>query len=226
MQVLVVAAHPDDEVLGFGGTGAALARQGAEVTAAFLASGVRAREGRPDDEQLRADTMAAQDLLGFREPIFGDFPNLRLNAVAHVELVKFVEEILVQTGATMVVTHHPADLNDDHLQVSRATLAAARLYQRKIGVEPLESLHFMEVLSSTDWAFPGDRLMFQPDTYADISVTIRAKIQALAAYRGVMRPAPHPRSEEVLRGHAAYRGSQAGMEYAEAFQTAFRRGLR
>ena len=223
MSVLIVVAHPDDEVLGCGATGAALAAAGIPVRACFLVGKVEARGGRPEDPELLSDTLGAQRLLGFGEPVCGAFPNIRLNTVPHIELVQFIERAIEATGAHTLFTHHPGDLNDDHLHTSRACQAAARLWQRRPGVPPLRHLYFMEILSATDWSFRGGNA-FAADTFFDASATIDLKCQALAQYRGVMRPAPHPRSQEVLRGHAAYRGGQCGLPAAEAFQTAFARG--
>jgi LmbE family N-acetylglucosaminyl deacetylase len=224
MNVLIVVAHPDDEVLGCGIAGAALADAGHSVRACFLASHAEARGGRPEGDELTADMLRAQNLLGFGRPFMGAFPNIRLNTVPHIELVQFIEQALIESEAQLLFTHHPADLNDDHVQSSRACQAAARLFQRRPAVRPLKRLYFMEILSSTDWAFPGTADHFRPDTFIDGSALLERKMQALRAYRGVMRSAPHPRSEPVLRGLAQYRGGQAGLPVAEAFQTAFAAG--
>jgi LmbE family N-acetylglucosaminyl deacetylase len=220
MNVLIVVAHPDDEVLGCGIAGAALADAGANVRACFLAGHAEARGGRPEGEALIADTERAQEILGFGAPIVGAFPNIKLNTVPHLELVQFIEKALLETQADVVFTHHPADVNDDHLQTSRACQAAIRLFQRRAGVKR-SRLYFAEVLSSTDWSLPGGLPQFSPDTFVDATGRMDRKLEAMRAYRGVMREPPHPRSERVLRSLANYRGAQCGMLEAEAFQTAF-----
>jgi LmbE family N-acetylglucosaminyl deacetylase len=222
---LVVVAHPDDEILGFGATGAQLVRKGELVQPVILCGNVDARTSRPANEELHADMWSANQLLGFREPVLGSFPNIRMNTVDHIELVQFIEHQIELFQPLRIFTHHLADLNDDHAQVSKACMAAARFFQRRCDIMPLESLSFMEVLSSTDWSFPSGATQFSPNCFVDITDSIDAKIAALEKYRGVMRKAPHPRSLEVLRGHAAYRGGQCGKKYAEAFQTIFRVGL-
>ena len=223
MSVLIVVAHPDDEVLGCGGIATALSFKGCTVRACILSGKVDAREHRPDLPDLREDILSAQKVMGCGEPILGDFPNIELNTVPHIQLVRFIEEIVVKTGAHTIFTHHPADLNNDHLCTSRACQAAARLFQRRAGVPALKGLHFMGVLSATDWAFPSGDPGFRPDTFFELSEALfERKLRALEAYRGVMRESPHSRSEEVLRALATYRGAQAGIRYAEAFQTAFR----
>ena len=83
----------------------------------------------------------------------------------------------------------------------------------------------MEILSSTDWSFPSLNNNFMPDTFSDISNWLCLKLEALSKYRNIMRPQPHPRSKEILKGHAAYRGGQCNYKYAEAFETAFRREI-
>ena len=223
MSVLIVAAHPDDEVLGAGGVASRLAEEGVPVRSCILSGEADARRNRPELPELVADTLAAQRILGLPDPIMGSFPNIRFNTVPHLELVQFVEAAIAETGATVILTHHPHDLNNDHLHTSTACQAAARLFQRRAGVPPLRALYFMEVLSSTDWAMPG-RGEFRPDTFFPLEERhLERKLAALASYRGVMREPPHPRSREVLHGHATYRGGQAGSRWAEAFQTAFRR---
>lgn len=222
MPVLIVVAHPDDEVLGCGSTAALLARGGVPVRACILSGTVNARRGRPAVPELTEDLRRASRILNLDEPVVGDFPNIEFNVVPHLEMVQFIEEAILTTGSDTIFTHHPADVNSDHRHTSLACQAAARLFQRREGVRPLRALYYMEILSSTDWSFPSEARPFQADTFFPAGETLACKIAALNAYRGVMREFPHPRSEEILRGIAAYRGGQAGMDYAEAFQTAFR----
>ncbi|MCZ4657613.1 PIG-L family deacetylase [Dietzia kunjamensis] len=218
--VLLVVAHPDDEALGAGATARTLADRGFDVTSCFLSGEVNARQHRPSDDELRADTENASRILGMRQPILGPFPNIKMNTVPHLEMVQFIETAVSNTGARWIFTHHPGDINDDHRQVSRATLAAARLFQRGSEVASLKGLFLMEIASSTDWAFYGAGEQFAPNAYFPVSDdALQAKIDALAAYRGVMRPYPHPRCEEVLRSHAVARGAESGLGLCEAFQS-------
>jgi len=222
---LVVVAHPDDEILGFGGSGSFYVGRGEKVVPVILCGEVDARTHRPTDKDLYEDIVAANSLVGFESPDFGAFPNIRMNTVAHLELVQFVEKQIVKYRPDRIFTHHPLDINDDHKQVSNACMAAARLFQRRDDIPALKGLYFMEVLSATDWSFPTGASGFQPQLFVDITSTIDNKINALASYRNVMRDAPHPRSESVVRGHASYRGGQSGFMFAESFQVAFQSGL-
>lgn len=222
---LVIIAHPDDEVLGFGGTGALCVAKDEVVQPVILCGSVDARTKRPDNQDLYEDLTQANHELGFNQPILGSYPNIRMNTVAHLEIVQFIEAQIELFKPDRIFTHHPSDLNDDHKQVSHACMAASRLFQRKSKIIPLPALYFMEILSSTDWAFAYSDITFNPNIFIDISETINKKIKALSFYRNVMRPQPHPRSEEVLKGHAAYRGGQSGFLYAESFQQAFRTGF-
>ncbi len=218
-RILCVVAHPDDEVLGFGGTARVLADRGHHVKACILSGQVDARAHRPTDEDLLNDTRAAAEILGMDEPLLGPFPNIRMNVEPHLDLVRFIETALAEHEATWVFTHHPHDLNDDHRQVSAATQAAARLAQRGDRAPALRALMFMEIASSTDWQFGGTARPFEPNSFFAIGARgLDSKLAALQQYRDVMRPFPHPRSSEVIRAGAAVRGAQGGQDYAEAFQ--------
>lgn len=224
MSCLVVVAHPDDEVLGAGATIYRLTERGEEVNVCVMCAQAAARAFRPEDGELHGDMMRCMEKLGVNRVILGNFPNIKMNTVSHLELVQFVEKAMVETGATTVITHHPSDLNNDHVQTSLACQAAVRLFQRRDNVAPLKELLFMEVPSSTEWALNTSAADFRPNTYVEVGKdAVERKLEALACYRGVMRPYPHPRSEEAITGLAAYRGSIAGCCYAEAFECAIRR---
>ena len=222
---LLVVAHPDDEVLGFGATGAKLVVEGEIVQPIILSGLADARTRRPKDDELLIDIRNANEKLGFGVPELGQFPNIRFNITPHLDLVQFIEKAIEKFEPDRIFTHHPSDLNDDHRHVSRACAAAVRLFQRNESFKPIKSLFYMEIPSATDWAMPEAQLPFMPNAYFDATDFISSKLEALSCYRNVMRQAPHPRSEEVIRGLAAYRGGQAGYLYAEAFQLALQRGL-
>lgn len=224
LSYLIVVAHPDDEVLGAGATVLKLSQAGYEVNTCILSGEVEVRSIRSPIEQLKQEIAVASDTLGVRKIIKGKFPNIAFNTIKHLELVQFIEKAIEQTGADMIFTHHPADLNNDHFHTSIACQAAARLFQRKSDVKPIKELLFMEVLSATDWSQNTSVRQFTPNVFIEVGEEgIDKKIEALSAYKGVLRDYPHPRSDEALKGLAAYRGGQAGVLYAEAFESVFKR---
>lgn len=226
MNCLVVVAHPDDEVLGAGALMNKISREGGTVSVCVMDGTVRARSARPDDAALEHDISSSMASLGVSRVLRGPFPNIQMNTVPHLQLVQFIERAIEETGPDLVITHHPADTNNDHLQTSLACQAAIRLFQRRPEVRPVKEFWYMEVPSATDWSVNRAMLPFTPNTFIEVGREgIQKKIDALGEYRGVMRPYPHPRSPEALMGLAAYRGGQAGLEYAEAFECVFRRGF-
>jgi len=226
MSYLIVVAHPDDEVLGAGATMYKLINEGYEVNVCILSGEVNARNLRPTTKELNEDVNSSLGILGVNKIVKGDFPNIAFNTVPHLKLVQFIEQAIIETEAEVVITHHPSDLNNDHLHTSLACQAAARLFQRRSDVAPLKELLFMEIPSSTEWGFNKSMNQFSPNTFIEVGEeSVDKKLEALAEYRGVMRDYPHPRSNEAIKGWAAYRGGQAGMFYAEAFECVFRRGF-
>lgn len=224
MKVLVVVAHPDDEVLGAGASIYKLTQQGHTVDVCIMSGQANARRFRPEDQQLQEDMNACLKMIGVKRVFVGDFPNIKMNIVPHLELVQYIEQIIMETEADTIITHHPADLNNDHVQTSIACQAAVRLFQRKAEVAPLKELLFMEIPSSTEWALNSSIADFRPNTFVEVGKeAVEIKIRALDCYRGVMRAYPHPRSPETIEGLAAYRGAQSGCNYAEAFESVIRR---
>lgn len=220
MIYLTVTAHPDDEILGFGGSTFVLTNKGHVVYNLILSGNVEARRHRPEDEELIKHATAAQKIVGAQAPIMGSFPNIKFNSIPHLDLVRFIEKYIEEIHPDVVITHHPYDLNNDHYHTSIACQAAVRLFQRK-PLKPLNALYFMEIPSSTDWAFPLDGQQFKPDSFIEIGEEgLACKLEALYAYEGVMRKYPHPRSKEVIRALALLRGSQVGRNLCEGFQTA------
>lgn len=224
MNYLLVVAHPDDEALGAGATMYKLSEKGHKVNVCIMAAQANARAFRPKDNELAEDTRKCLNVLGATKIFEGLFPNIELNTVPHLKLVQFIEKAIIESEAEVIITHHAADTNNDHAHTSLACQAAIRLFQRRDDVKPLQKLMFMEVLSSSEWNVNRALNPFNPNTFIEVGVDgINKKIEALAQYRGVMRDYPHPRSVEALKGLAAYRGAQAGLNYAESFECIFER---
>lgn len=222
MNYLVVVAHPDDEVLGVGATIHKLVTQGNKVAVAIMVTQAAARAN--ISVTLSDDQEKALSILGVHKVYGANFPNIKMNTVPHLELVQFVERCIEDFQAEVIITHHPSDTNNDHVNTSYAVQAASRLFQRRDNIPPLKELMYMEVLSSTEWSFDSSSNRFTPNVYVEVGEEgIDTKITALSAYKGVMRPYPHPRSAEAIEGLAAYRGVQAGCYYAEAFECVFKR---
>lgn len=222
MKYLFVVAHPDDEALGAGATMHTLAFQGHEIEVATMANHAAARKNLSDT--LAQDQKQAFKILCVSKTYAADFPNIKMNTVAHLDMVQFIETCIMESQPDIVVTHHPADTNIDHVMTSEACQAAIRIFQRRDDVKPLQELWFMEVLSSTEWNLNVSKESFAPNMWIEVGKSgLQAKLKALGAYTGVMRDYPHPRSTEVVEGLAAYRGSQANVQFAESFQCVFRR---
>src|SRR5690625_1520312 len=204
MSYLIVVAHPDDEVLGAGATIYKLASQGYKVNVCILSGEVNARKFRPSLEELNEDVNASLQLLGVNEIITGNFPNIEFNTVPQLKLVQFIEQAMIKTEAEVILTHHPADLNNDHLHTSIACQAACRLFQRRNDITPIKELLFMEVPSSTEWGLNKSMNQFTPNMFIEVGeASVEKKLEALALYRGVMRDYPHPRSVQAIKGLAA-----------------------
>lgn len=224
MKYLLVVAHPDDETLGAGASMYKWTHYGNIVDVCIMCTEVKARAFRPEDNELVDDTNASNKFLGVNKIYKGTFPNIEMNTVPHLKLVQFIETAIKESEPDIIITHHPADTNNDHLQTSLACQEAMRLFQRHPEFKPLAEFWYMEVPSCTEWALNTAFNRFQPNTFVEVGKEgIEAKIRALSMYRGVMRPYPHSRSAEAIEGFAAYRGCQSGSNYAEAFEIAMRR---
>lgn len=230
MRILAIAAHPDDETLGCGGTIARLAAEGHEVWCAALADGVTSRFLTPWDfvpifyeYEMTASRIrrrfdqfrAAAAILGAKAYLENaPLEDQRLDTVPMLRIAQIVSGIVENTHAEVVYTHSGGDLNQDHVAVHRATLIATRALP---GCEVKKVLAY-EVPSATEWAFAQWQAGFRPNTFVDITSTLAQKQKALACYDAEMREWPHPRSVQGVETLARCRGMAVGVEAAEAFQ--------
>jgi LmbE family N-acetylglucosaminyl deacetylase len=217
MKVLVVAAHPDDEVLGAGGTIARHLQQGDQVTVAILGTGVSSRFRGPDPaeaallEALNTDAHMAAAALGGPDIQLFALPDNRFDSVNLLDLVRLVEDVMAKVRPEIVYTHFHGDLNIDHVITARAVLTACRPLPGSL----VKRLLAFEVASATGWGFPEPA--FAPTVFVDIAATLPLKIEALQRYRSEVRRSPHPRSPEAVAARAQTWGAQVGLAAAEAF---------
>ena len=218
--VLVVAAHPDDEVLGCGGTFARHADAGDHVQVLIVAEGATSRQEQRNrnkaSDELSALAQAAQKagaILGAKGVELLDLPDNRLDSLDRLDLIKQIELRIARHQPQVVYTHHAGDVNIDHRRLHEAVVTACR----PAPVQPVKRLLSFEVASSTEWQPPGSAPAFQPNWFVDISAQWLRKREALEAYASEMRPWPHARSIEALEHLARWRGAQVGVEAAEAF---------
>ena len=217
--VLVVAAHPDDEVLGCGGTVARIAQSGRDVHVLLLADGETSRDisvAASGSELIEARGAAARKaarILGCASIDIRTLPDNRLDSMDLLDVIRPIEEVIASRKPSTVITHHAGDVNIDHRIVHNAIVTACRPQPGST----VRELRFFEIPSSTEWQPPGSALHFGPNLFVDITSTLDVKLEALAAYDGEMRAFPHARSVEAIVALARWRGATVGVEAAEAF---------
>ncbi|BBP84274.1 PIG-L family deacetylase [Pseudomonas sp. No.21] len=214
-RVLVIAAHPDDEVLGCGGSIARHVADGDEVQVAIMAQGLFSR-GTPEEAEqqaLRDACAEANRILGVQGLECFDLPDNRLDGLDLLDLVKPVEALVARHRPGIVYAHWSGDVNIDHRRLHEAVVTACRPQPG----HPVHTLLFFEIPSSTEWQVPHSAPAFWPGWFNDIGSTLDTKLRALDAYAMEMREWPHPRSLKAVEHLARWRGACVGMEAAEAF---------
>ena len=219
-KILVVAAHPDDEVLGCGGAILKHIESGDIVHTIIMAEGLTSRdccwdvEGRADElSELHKTAKKVADFMGVEKLIMNNFPDNRMDSVTLLDVVKTIEREVDEFQPNVVYTHHAGDVNVDHRVTHDAVITACR----SLPGEPVREILFFETLSSTEWQMMTADKIFQPNVYVDITKQINKKIKALELYNSEMREYPHPRSYEGVKILAQYRGLTVGCPYGEAF---------
>jgi N-acetylglucosamine malate deacetylase 1 len=214
MKVLVVVAHPDDEVLGCGATIAKHVAAGDDVVVKFLSDGVGARGAKASEVQERREMAEnAAAILGLSAVNFGTFPDNGLDTVPLLEVVQDIEQCLAKESPDTLYTHHNSDLNIDHQIVHRAVMTACR---PQPGF-PVKCILSMEVASSTEWSAETQSKPFVPNYFVTVEDFFDKKLQAMKAYEKEMRAFPHVRSGEAIEALAKWRGASVGEHKAEAF---------
>ncbi len=214
MPTLVIAPHPDDEVLGCGGTICRLAQAGREVHVAIVTKGWPPLFPDAQVQQVRAEARVAAKRMGVAGLHFLDLPVTRLIHIPEDELNGALGRIVAQVRPHTVFLPWRGDLHEDHRQTFDAAFVALRPTP---GAAPVRRVLSYETLSETHWAAPGADPAFVPQVYLDISGQLDAKLDAMRCYASQLRPAPNARSLESIEALARMRGMTVGLPAAEAF---------
>ena len=219
-KVLVIAAHPDDEVLGCGGTIAKHSDSGDQVHILIVSEGATSRQQKRNRRQvneelanLKQAAESSRGILGAAAVELLDLPDNRLDSINRLDLIKRIEEHIYLLMPEIVYVHHAGDVNVDHRRLHEAVVTACR----PMPGQSVKRLLSYEVASSTEWQAPGSAPAFLPNWFVDISAQWSRKQEALLAYACEMRPWPHARSTQAVEHLVRWRGSQVGVSAAEAF---------
>ena len=212
--ILIVAAHPDDEVLGCGGTIKKHSMNGDNVTVLFMTTGVGARKNNLTDVKRRKQAARkVKNILGIKKLIFLNLPDNEMDSLPLLKIIKKIEKVVFNLNPEIIYTHFSNDLNIDHEITFRAVMTACRPKPKM----KLKKIIVFEVLSSTDWQI-NDKDNFVPNFFSEITNVISFKRKALEAYHFEMYEPPHTRSIVNQITCNKVRGASVGLEYAEAFK--------
>ena len=216
MNILVVAPHPDDEVLGCGGILAKYAKKG-DLT--YVAVMTNAHLGAPEQFSpdgvinVRNEALKAHQVLGIKETFFFDFPAPRLETTPGYEIAIALNKLINQLSIDILYLPHRGDMHKDHAIIFYAALVAAR----PINNCPVKDIYTYETLSETEWAAPFGSDVFIPNVYEDITGTFDVKVRAMECFASQIKAYPHPRSAKGLESLAVFRGCTVGVPLAESF---------
>ena len=214
-KILIIAAHPDDEVLGCFGTVAKMIKEGCDAYTLILSGGKTSRGEVKQKEldELKQEMLDANKLIGIKEVFQADFPDNAFDSVPLLTIVKKIEEIKNKIKPEIIFTHHIGDMNIDHQITHSAVLTATRPMQE----ECVKTIYSMEVPSSTEWNSFSKSSIFTPNVFFDVSQTIGKKVEAMALYNSELREYPHPRSLVFIKELAKMNGVKVGLKYSENF---------
>lgn len=217
-KILVIAAHPDDEILGCGGTIARLIQENYKVYTLILGEGLTARDEKRGEninqkeiKNLKKQMYKANKILGVKNIFTYDLPDNRFDSIDLLDIVKIIEKVKNTVKPSIIFTHYEKDLNIDHQITYRAVITATRPLKDEV----VKEIYSFENLSSTEWNYP---LSFSPDLFFDIKNTINLKLKAIKEYKSELREFSHPRSLVGIELNAKYWGMSVGLDYAEVFK--------
>lgn len=214
-RILIIAAHPDDDILGCGGTIKLFSKKKYNISSIFFTDGEKAKNNfnKKNITKRRDNSLTASKIIGVKDTYFFDYNDQMLDNYPLIELTKSLETLLKKIRPTIIFTHFHKDINKDHQIVNQVVSTATR----PNCIKGLKKIFYFEVLSSTEW---NNKETFNPNYFVDISKTINQKINAFKKFPSEIRSWPHSRSLEGIRTLAKYRGMQAGKNYCEAFMVA------
>lgn len=211
--VLVVAPHPDDEVLGVGGTMAKLANLGYELNVCIVTKGMPPKYSQESVDKIRAETKAAHELLGVKETFYLDFPAAELDMIPEASLGSEISSLVNKLKPSILFIPFSGDVHFDHQKVALACLVASRPHGNFFP----KTVYAYETLSETNWNAPYLVENFTPNVYIDITDTINIKIEAMSCFESQLFDFPHERSIKSIEALAIHRGCTVKTKAAEAF---------
>ena len=218
-KILVIAAHPDDEILGLGATIKKHTLSGDIAECIILGEGLTSRDNELDVtsksqiQSLHENALSSGEIIGYSKIYFGGFPDNSFDSVPLLKIIKYVENIIDEFNPNIIYTHHSGDRNIDH----RITFDAVLTATRPTIHSSINEIYTFETPSSTEWAFNDKETLFNPNIFIDITNTIEYKLKAMECYITEIRDYPHPRSLEALKIIAKRWGTVVGKNYVEAF---------
>lgn len=211
--ILIIAPHPDDEVLGCGASIARFVAEGNNVYVLVATRGSNRLYDQQKVENVRDEAREAHRLLGVKDTVFLEFPAPELDTVPVADIARAFSKVIHQFSTTKLFLPHRGDIHNDHSVVFNAGLVAAR----PVNNCPVKQIYTYETLSETEWAAPYSGDAFVPNVYMDVSQFFEKKIEAFACFKSQLRSFPNPRSFDALTALASFRGSTVGLNKAEAF---------
>ena len=216
--VLIIAAHPDDEVLGMGGTIVNLVKEGKEVNLLIVTDGSSSQYRGADNlaeiiAAKKQETRRCADVLGIKNIYYGGLPDMKLDCIPHIDINQAIEQVVDKMQPDTVFTHFWGDVNCDHQNVYKSTLVTVRPLMGQV----VKELYCYRVPSSTEWTPNKADTMFMPNYFVDIEQFAEQKYKAFACYTTELRDYPHPRSVQYLRETDKAAGLRVGLLAAEEF---------